>query len=119
MTGSIKDKFTIGFIVALISVWTIVVTTILILPIGLWNTFVAEHLWNWFGATYFHLQNIPFWTMFGLLLLLNFMATCVTKGATKPTDKLAMKELGMWVLGWAVVSTCVLLGGYLVHYFAG
>jgi hypothetical protein len=38
--------------------------------ISLYMTFVLKNLWNWFATEALHLPEIPFWVMFGLVLMI-------------------------------------------------
>jgi tetrahydromethanopterin S-methyltransferase subunit G len=113
--------------------------------VGLYTTFVLQHLWNWFAATAFHLPQIPFWVMYGMVLGVGmftldqssnfeqrqlFKMLAVGLDACVPADK---KELvkdqiedqkeQMWVeagtlaFGKLVGNTVTLMIGGVVHLF--
>jgi hypothetical protein len=42
--------------------------------ISLYTAFVLQNLWNWFGVPAFHLSQISFWVMYGLVLIVGIFA---------------------------------------------
>ena len=43
------------------------------LAVGLYTTFVAEYLWNWFAVGILNATSIRYWQMYGLMLLLGLL----------------------------------------------
>jgi hypothetical protein len=65
--------------------------------ISLYTTFVLKNLWNWFATEALHLPEIPFWVMFGLVLMIGMFTA-------KPEDieqKYTFKAFG------AALDACV------------
>src|SRR5437660_3381261 len=52
---------------------------------GLYTTFVLTTLWNWFVIPTFHTAEMPFWVMFGLLLLVRLFKANYYEGAQDQT----------------------------------
>jgi hypothetical protein len=45
-----------------------IVFTFVGILVGLYTTFVLQHLWNWFVTTALHLRQISFWVLYGVVL---------------------------------------------------
>jgi hypothetical protein len=115
--------------------------------ISLYTTFIIQNLWNWFVVPAFHVAEISFWGIFGLVLLVNLLAEGQKSGdkfateqrwknighvldACIPPEKMeSVRELveaeneGMWLnlgieaFGKIVGNTLTLLVGWVVHMF--
>ena len=113
--------------------------------VSLYTTFVIQNLWNWFATVALHVSEIPFWVMFGLVLLIGlftdipgnfeeqqrFEALSIVLWACVPESKrqeaeAELKEhveVRMWlkagthIFGKVVGTTFVLGVGFVVHLF--
>jgi len=120
-------------------------------PIGivvsLYTTFIIQNLWNWFAVPALHVTEIPFWGIYGLVLLVGLLAEG-QKNGDKFANEQRMEEYrpcfgciipeekkegvmqtiekeneGMWlnmgleVFGKIVGNTLTLLIGWGVHTF--
>jgi hypothetical protein len=47
--------------------------------VGLYTTFLIENLWNWFATSAFHVPEMSFWGMYGLVLLVGLFTTEVPR----------------------------------------
>ena len=41
--------------------------------VALYSTFVIQNLWNWFAVPAFHVPNLSFWQMYGIVLLVKIL----------------------------------------------
>jgi hypothetical protein len=116
------------------------------LVVHLYTTFVLMLMWNWFVTAAFHVGDISFWLMYGLVLVVNLfqnpadkdfseerrwkalmvaIETCVPEDQKELLEeKLAEEKSGVWIeAGVSIFSRAfansVALGiGLLVHIFA-
>lgn len=73
---------------------------IIALFVGLYSTFVALCLWNWFAVPYLHLPNISYLQLWGLMLL----GTALMRGNfTTATSS----EQGRWASLGQAVEMCI------------
>jgi hypothetical protein len=114
---------------------------------GLYTTFVIQNLWNWFVIEAFHLSQIPFWVMYGVVLTVGmfthgedqlisldvhpwYKTVTARLEACVPDDKLEFVnqqikeqkkqiwvELGALTFGKAVGNTFTFVIGWAVHAF--
>jgi hypothetical protein len=56
-------------------VWNFVGSWVARVVLSLYITFVLQMLWNWFATQAFHIENIGYWNMFGLLLIPTLVKT--------------------------------------------
>jgi hypothetical protein len=113
--------------------------------VGLYTTFVWQNLWNWFATAAFNLSPIPFWTTYGIVLLVGllkedigsnfenkqwFQAVAIGIDACVPDhkqesvkqeiDELGTKvwiDAGSMIFGKIVGNSFTLLIGWGVHTF--
>jgi hypothetical protein len=112
--------------------------------VGLYTTFVVENLWNWFATSALHVRAIPFWGMYGLILLIGALMgnqeqefsdrerwkltmvvldACVPDAKRKEVDELieTHTKVGVWLDAGSLVfarlagNTFLLVLGFLVH----
>jgi hypothetical protein len=122
-----------------------VVFTLVGTLVGLYTTFVLQHLWNWFVTTAFHLPEISFWVLYGVVLSIgmfsdtqssNFQQRQWFKGLATGLDACIPEskyesvkeqmdaqgaemwvEAGFLVFGRLLASTVTLIIGGAVHLF--
>lgn len=112
---------------------------------ALYTTFVVQNLWNWFATSAFHVNEISFWGIYGLILLISALTDhperkstehakwkltmtvlelCVPDAKRKEFDELIEAEtkgVGFWVeagsqiFGQLVGNTLLLMLGFVVH----
>jgi hypothetical protein len=114
-TENIIIKAVQGFIGML----TIIITVIVMLPIGLWNAFVMQSLWNWFAVPYFNLHVLTYWYAFGFMVFINFVFNIALKAQKPDAKPLTAKQSGLALLGWACGSGGALLSGYIIKCLVG
>ncbi len=121
---------------------------VLILLIGtvvaLYTTFVIQNLWNWYATSALHVAEVPFWGMYGLVLLIGLfrgknpdviaekrwkdtiiaLDACIPdvkrQAVNKQIEELTqgfLLEQGMHVFEVLIGNTFVLVLGYGVHVF--
>lgn len=112
--------------------------------LGLYTTFVIQNLWNWFATSAFHVSEISFWVMYGLVLLIGLftdnegqnlaenqrwkgvliaMDACIPDGKREEikAELDEQAQVGIWVeaglhcFGKVVGTTFVLVLGFVVH----
>ena len=64
--------------------------------VGLYKAFILMHLWNWFVAPVFHLQEISFLLMLGLLWTISLL-----------TDRADTGEEKRWKVMHLILDKCV------------
>ena len=73
-------------------------------PIGivvsLYTTFVIQNLWNWFAVPAFHVPEISFWGIYGLVLLVSLLAE-----GPKSGEKFAAEQ--RWKNIYHVLDACI------------
>ena len=67
------------------------------LMVGLYNAFIVQNFWNWFVIPAFHASEIPYWGIYGLLMLISLVAD---RG-----DEFASEH--RWKVILTVVDACV------------
>ena len=112
------------------------------LIVGLYTTFVLTVLWDWFVAPAFHVSEISFWVMYGLMLLIGMLrdngkdfeaehrhkAVAVALDACLPEEKRqqvseeleGLNEEVWWQAGWkvfgqVVANSLTLAIGFFIH----
>lgn len=111
--------------------------------ISLYTTFVLQNLWNWFVTEAFHLSQVSFWVMYGLVLVVGmfsddlrfdenqqFKALATALDACIPEEKrewvneqldtqtkFVWLEAGSAAFGRLVGTTFTLLVAWVVHVF--
>ena len=56
---------------------------------GLYTAFVAQQFWDWFVTSAFHLSEISFWVMYGLVMFIGLF----TDHGENPAEELKWKTL--------------------------
>ena len=51
----------------------IVIIWLVGMVVGLYTTFVLQSLWNWFATEAFHVSQISFWVMYGVVLVVGLL----------------------------------------------
>ena len=113
--------------------------------VGLYTTFVLQSLWNWYVTEAFHLPQISFWVMYGIVLVIGMFADRESKrfaeqqqfavlanaiDACIPDEKRALVkeqhaeqekqmwgEVGIGIFRKAIGNTFTLVVGWIVHSF--
>lgn len=115
--------------------------------IALYTTFVLQNLWNWFAVSAFHISEISFWVMYGLVLTIGVltdkedMTSHQLKGLYTMVEALEVLlppeereeldkkfkeqtvgfgfwlEVGSRIVGRVVGNTLILVLGWTIHTF--
>ena len=114
--------------------------------VHLYTTFVLTILWNWFVVPAFHLSDVSFWLMYGLVLIVNMfhnpavqtfdgdrrtksLMTAIEACIPEDRKEFVREELesqrkeiwidmGGMIIGVAVGNTVALGVGFIVHVLA-
>jgi hypothetical protein len=68
--------------------------------VGLYSTFVALNLWNWFAVPYLHLPNLSFLQLWGLMML----AGSLVRGNLRTSSR---SEEGRWATLGEAIELCI------------
>lgn len=116
------------------------------LGVGFYTTFVIQNLWNWFAVAAFHVPEISYWTIYGLLLgahlvfdkdeslekgeifgrIRMMLDACVPEekreeltAELKAEDESMGMKIFTMVIVKAIVNTVALGVGFAIHLLAG
>jgi hypothetical protein len=122
----------------------VIVASIIGSVVGLYTTFVIQHLWNWFATSALHVPEISFWVMYGLVLLISLftegqnladeprwkamgiaLEACIPDAKKEEIEAQVKEQIevriwidaGYHVFGKVVGTTFVLVLGFAVHMF--
>jgi len=74
----------------------LIAATIIGSVVSLYTTFVIQHLWNWFATSAFHVSEISFWAMYGLVLLVSLF-----------TEWQKVGDEPRWKTAYIILEACI------------
>lgn len=101
--------------------WANVFSTLINIPIAIYQAFVASQLWGWFVMANFSVPNLTIVDFLGLILFFNLLLTSmyifVGLSNIPESYEKKMEQIFCRLFAWVLIVSLTLLTGYIYHLF--
>jgi len=83
-----------------IGIAAIVLATIMVLVAVLLRTYVISYIWSWYIVPFFHVQQIPLITAFGMSLLVSYLVPVARSEGNPTYSDMIIDSLGTFLAAY-------------------